>query len=1015
MLRKVLVCTTVSCLLSGSASAGVKIVSGDHLAPAPRMVERPLSSVREKVLAAQVPALVARIPADRAARASGVSLRPAKGLTTGGAIGGEITVSHEPPPGTWITVIVLALDRYGYVAGDDYWYSDWGGTYDIYDLPPGDYYVFTLTEGWDYDPHKGTAINEFYDNTTDWAQATLVTVTEGETTYGVDFGLQSNFGSLSVTVQDEQGQPLTYAVAGFDLYPCPPAEFDLLDSQRMIQYGFMTDSTGTVAVAPVPLGTFYMSCNAPNYGTKYYPDTSDPAEAQSLELTAVGQTIDNVTFGLPAGGSISGVVVLDTLTSGQPALGAYVRVFEPGGDSLVATGMVMDFYGGAYTVTGLSPGTYVVQADPHFVYPDYGAKYWNNKPDAQSANPVVVQRGQTAMGIDFNLDIEPRGGISGTLSTPYPEAYEDAYFLLTALPSDDSTTITSLALSTGAGEYFIYGLDPGNYKVALLGFPYPLIPIYYDDASSFDEARVVTVTGWDWTMGVDFSLPSAGTISGGVTLAGGGPPVTDVAMAVIAYPEVLPEALDFTSWFLSGAMVDTLGAYVLPGLQPGFYRVWVATSVVLGSEYGVQSYCPEYYGGAFNFYDAALVPVTAGQSTIGMDIELDPEAVIQGHVYLPDGAAASDEDVEVAVFAYDAAAGYPVGISFSDECPVYTENNNTFSAAYRIRTLPAGAVKVAAVPYGAQATVGYYGGGNTFDQGGTVQLTAGQTYPSDVEIHLSQGTETISGTVTNETTGEPFDGVYVASYDPTGHLTGVATSGIDPATGEAWVSGKYQITSLASGSTHYVRTSSLHGRFRNAFGHFASLLGLDPDFEFGLDFELDFGLDFEFGFEVEDSLGDEWYQEVPARFAPVETGLYVPLLSVFSFGVAPCAEVPGEATPVTAPSSGIDLTLGTVIGALGRTTCPHPAALDLNRSWPNPSRDGVSLEFTLPSAQEVRVELLDVVGRRLDSIELGSLGPGRNVAFLGFDAVAPVPAPGVYVLRVVGSEANSSASIVISR
>jgi hypothetical protein len=67
-----------------------------------------------------------------------------------------------------------------------------------------------------------------------------------------------------------------------------------------------------------------------------------------------------------------------------------------------------------------------------------------------------------------------------------------------------------------------------------------------------------------------------------------------------------------------------------------------------------------------------------------------------------------------------------------------------------------------------------------------------------------------------------------------------------------------------------------------------------------------------------------------------------------------------------------------------------PAGFSLAGALAEPARGALDVSFSLADAAPARLELLDVLGRRVQTIEVGDLGPGGHVARL-----APVPAPGV--------------------
>ncbi len=64
---------------------------------------------------------------------------------------------------------------------------------------------------------------------------------------------------------------------------------------------------------------------------------------------------------------------------------------------------------------------------------------------------------------------------------------------------------------------------------------------------------------------------------------------------------------------------------------------------------------------------------------------------------------------------------------------------------------------------------------------------------------------------------------------------------------------------------------------------------------------------------------------------------------------------------------------------------------------PNPSRDGLTVAFSLPDAQPARLEVMDLAGRRVLARDVGGLGPGDHVMAM---APAGVIRPGIYLVRL---------------
>ena len=94
-----------------------------------------------------------------------------------------------------------------------------------------------------------------------------------------------------------------------------------------------------------------------------------------------------------------------------------------------------------------------------------------------------------------------------------------------------------------------------------------------------------------------------------------------------------------------------------------------------------------------------------------------------------------------------------------------------------------------------------------------------------------------------------------------------------------------------------------------------------------------------------------------------------------------------------------------------RVSVPAAARLALAGSRPNPADANVPVGFSLPDASPATLELLDVSGRLLRRIEVGSLGAGDHVISMGIGLNIPA---GIYIVRLArGSEARSARVAVI--
>ncbi|MBI5709610.1 MAG: T9SS type A sorting domain-containing protein [Candidatus Eisenbacteria bacterium] len=91
---------------------------------------------------------------------------------------------------------------------------------------------------------------------------------------------------------------------------------------------------------------------------------------------------------------------------------------------------------------------------------------------------------------------------------------------------------------------------------------------------------------------------------------------------------------------------------------------------------------------------------------------------------------------------------------------------------------------------------------------------------------------------------------------------------------------------------------------------------------------------------------------------------------------------------------------------------PARAALALAGPRPNPAGEGLTVVFSLPDDAPARLELFDLLGRRVAGREVGALGAGSHTVRL---AAADDLGPGVYLVRLTRGGRALSARAVVSR
>ena len=92
-----------------------------------------------------------------------------------------------------------------------------------------------------------------------------------------------------------------------------------------------------------------------------------------------------------------------------------------------------------------------------------------------------------------------------------------------------------------------------------------------------------------------------------------------------------------------------------------------------------------------------------------------------------------------------------------------------------------------------------------------------------------------------------------------------------------------------------------------------------------------------------------------------------------------------------------------------------PASLVLHSLAPNPASGPVEISFDLPRAGAVRMEIIDIQGRAVDRMGLGTRGPGRHqVRWSGRGPNGPLPS-GVYFMRLEAAGAIRMKRLLLAR
>lgn len=399
-------------------------------------------------------------------------------------------------------------------------------------------------------------------------------------------------GSISGRVTDASGAP----VAGVDVYAWAA-------SGEGEGTGVQTRSDGTYVITPLRPGSYLVSFSAPGesgLAGSYFPSTYDPRTAAAVAV-ASGQAVAGVDARLVVGGSISGLV---TGVDGAPIAG--VSVYADNGDPRTSAS-VQSAPDGTYTVTGLSPGDYVVRFSSKVE--SFAGEFYRDSSTAEAARRVPVLLGGTASGVDARLEAGATIAVAltGSDGAPVRGYGTDVDFLVGAASEassgwfrwagSSSTSGTLVALRSGV---------PGRVVIGRGSADTPFVEQYYQSdgltTSNYLEAGLLMPVA-QTPLAVSMTLQTGASISG---------VVRDVDGTHLGGRQVVAFVDDGSLASRSG-FTRADGTYTIQGLLPGAYQVAVA---------------PQTRGQSDVFYGSGQKPaapnvlVSGTATTSGIDITL---------------------------------------------------------------------------------------------------------------------------------------------------------------------------------------------------------------------------------------------------------------------------------------------------------------------------------------------------------------------------------------------------------
>ncbi|MEZ4712312.1 MAG: carboxypeptidase-like regulatory domain-containing protein [Caldilineaceae bacterium] len=301
-----------------------------------------------------------------------------------------------------------------------------------------------------------------------------------------------------------------------------------------------------------------------------------------------------------------------------------------------------------------------------------------------------------------------------------------------------SVSYTNTATS---GNFAFPGLDAGKYRLYI--YDANSTPRYqneyFDNAADLDSATDINLAANENRSNIAVQLANLGSISGRVTIPGGGP-LPNAQINLYTYATCCAYWAQFSTY-----AADANGDYTLPGLPTGTYRIGVYDSSY------PSMYQAEFYQDAADVESATDIPVGDGEDVTGIDVELAKFGTISGRVL--DTNSAPLANISIQIYGNDPCCGW---------IPIYSVSTNP-SGYYTVTGLISGTYRVEFIdnniPTMFQSE--YYDSVATLAAAADVVVTTGQDVINVDAVLAKLGS--ISGSVTDDG-NRPLSMIQVYAY-----------------------------------------------------------------------------------------------------------------------------------------------------------------------------------------------------------------------------------------------------------
>ena len=318
---------------------------------------------------------------------------------------------------------------------------------------------------------------QWYNGKSGWDSADAVVLTTGQERTGADATLR-----LAASIAGRVTGPGGAAVSGVCVWVTTAAPENRFAGSAAV------DAAGDYKVGGLPAGSYkveFYSCGPVSYLRQYYNDRPDLATADVITLTT-GQARIGVNAQMDRAAQVSGRA---TGSAGTPLAGICVTAMST---TFGWGGSAQTDSSGAYTIQGLSPGTYKVK-----FYPcgsgDYLMQWYSQRTSWTSADSITVTANEVRTGVDAQL--QSGGGRIAGRATSIVSGAGVANTCVFAYPTNDAVeSVVSEARTDANGDYVLQGLRTGSYRVQFLDCGSGYLSQYYAGTTDYSAATLVSVT-----------------------------------------------------------------------------------------------------------------------------------------------------------------------------------------------------------------------------------------------------------------------------------------------------------------------------------------------------------------------------------------------------------------------------------------------------------------------------------------------------------------------------------------